>query len=174
MAGRKVKCAITGETGTSDTFYRGPDKRYYKSEELYNEIKQKRELHRRLVGEILMMLGYEDGMVAPPVVNKKLKELSFYGDDIILETLHDCFQKIEFALRTRDFANEYNKISYVMAIVKNNINDVYLKHQREQKQQARAQAAASNEIHFEDIELAAGQKTDNRHTDISRWVGGDV
>ena len=32
---RKVKCQITKEWGTSDTFYKAPNGKYYKSKKLY-------------------------------------------------------------------------------------------------------------------------------------------
>ena len=59
--------------------------------------------------------------------------MEFYGFDVINQTVKKCHSSIEYALTHKDFANENGKISYIFAIIKNNINDVYKECQRKEK-----------------------------------------
>lgn len=36
---RKVKCQVTGIYGTSDTFYKAPNGKYYETEDIYEKYK---------------------------------------------------------------------------------------------------------------------------------------
>lgn len=125
LKGRRVKCCLTGEWGTSLTFFKGPDGRYYKTENLYKEKQKKNETHKQLIEELATLMGFTPGMVFPTCVVKDLKQLSFYDESVILETVKRCHDKVEYAMRTKSFDSEYNKAAYIMAIIKNNINDVY-------------------------------------------------
>lgn len=93
-------------------------------------------------------LDYKTGQVFPTILTKKLKELEFYGYDVIIETIEKCRSSIEYSLKTKQFKNDLNKISYLMAIVKNNINDVYREHVRTEKIEEKQQAQTSN---FEEV-----------------------
>ena len=64
---------------------------------------------------------------------QKLKELEFYGYDVILKTIEKCRKSIEYSMNTKSFKNDLNRISYIMAIIRNNINDVYKECLREEK-----------------------------------------
>lgn len=125
LKGRRVKCHETGEWGTSLTFYKAPDGFYYKSEDLYKEKQKKSDTYNQLIEELAELMGFTPGMVFPTCVVKGLKQLSFYDNEVILETAKRCHDKVEYAMRTKKFASEYQKSAYIMAIIKNNINDVY-------------------------------------------------
>ena len=131
---RKVKCQITKEEGTSDVFYKAPNGKYYKSQKLYETwLKEKIDREEFLDMFATDFLGYKKGQVFPTVLCKRLKELEFYGYDVINQTVKKCKSSIEYALTHKDFASENGKISYIFAIIKNNINDVYKECQRKEK-----------------------------------------
>lgn len=166
--GRRVRCPETGEYGTSLTFWKAPDGRYYKDEATWQARQErirlkgkdaqereqrhidravKLEKERQAKAEVMrpyheMMdlisyyMGYSPGMVFPTVITRFLKEFSFYGPDVILETLKQNQSALEFAMRTRNFKSDYHRASYLVAILKNKINDVYKDMRRlEQAQQ---------------------------------------
>ena len=131
---RKVKCQITKEEGTSDVFYKAPNGKYYKSQKLYETwLKEKTDREEFLEMFANDFLGYKQGQVFPTVLCKRLKELEFYGYDVINQTVKKCKSSIEYALTHKDFASENGKISYIFAIIKNNINDVYKQIVEEEK-----------------------------------------
>lgn len=131
---RKVKCQITKEEGTSDVFYKAPNGKYYKSQKLYETwLKEKTDREEFLDMFATDFLGYKKGQVFPTVLCKRLKELEFYGYDVINQTVKKCKSSIEYALTHKDFASENGKISYIFAIIKNNINDVYKQIVEEEK-----------------------------------------
>lgn len=123
--GRKVRCFETGEYGTSLTFYKAPDGHYYKDEQTYLRHDHKSKTHRKLIDELSEYMGYIPGMVFPTCITQSLKELSFYGEDVILETLERNRDSVEYAMRTKNFNGDRQRALYLMAIIKNHINDVY-------------------------------------------------
>lgn len=131
--GRKVRCFETGEYGTSLTFYKAPDGHYYKDERTYLEHDHKSKTHRKLIDELSNYMGYIPGMVFPTCITQALKELSFYGEDVILETLERNRDSVEYAMRTKDFNGDRQRALYLMAIIKNHINDVYREFERKKK-----------------------------------------
>lgn len=168
--GRRVKCHLTGEIGTSLTFYKAPDGFYYKSEPVYQEKLHKTAIHKQLVNTLADVMMFDSSMVFPTIVLKKLKELSFYGDEIILATVEKCRDKIGYAMRTKEFQSEYQRCAYVMAIIKNNINDVY---------KAEKSAAAQKVIQSKQAEIVPAVDTydfiseasAHKHTDLSDLFG---
>lgn len=129
---RKVKCFITKEAGTSDTFVK-IGKHYYKSREVYDKWEQDKAYRNQCLKLIARYLGYADFQQFPTVVNKFLKEFASYGYDVVYDTLVNCKEKIEYAFNSKTFSTDYSQCSYMFAIVKNNINDVYKKKLRDSK-----------------------------------------
>lgn len=144
LKGRKVRCRETGEYGTTLTFYKAPDGHYYKDEQTYLKHEHKSEAHRKLIDEISGYMGYIPGMVFPTCVTQSLKEFSFYGDDIVLETLERNRDSVEHAMRTKTFDGDMQRARYLMAIIRNHINDVYMESQKRQRSQI--QEPAENSI----------------------------
>ena len=116
---RKVKCQITGEYGTSDVFYKADNGKYYKSKELYDVWNKENEDRKHVIERFAIeFLDYVPGQVFPTILTKKLKELEFYGYDVINKTIDKSYDSIQYALRTKDFRNDVGKISYIFAIIK--------------------------------------------------------
>lgn len=127
---RRVKCRLTGEFGTSDQFVKIGNY-YYKSQEVYDEDQRKKQSYKALVDYVCReFLGYGDGQPFPPILPKKIKELSFYSSDVILETFKECADEIKYWLEHKQFSGEYGMISYMFAIVRSKIADVAKKEKR--------------------------------------------
>lgn len=94
-------------------------------------------------------MGYEPGDVFPTVITRGLMQFKHYGYAAVLATMEECQSKIEYALASRSFGSDYQKASYLMAILTNNINDVArrLKSQQEfESRQAAPQQAPPHRI----------------------------
>ena len=164
---RKVKCYETGEWGNSDTFYKAPDNHYYKSKQIY-EQRQKRNQDYNQIKDIVCFefLGYQKGQRFPTILTRKLNELSFYPNEVILETIQDQQENIIYWLNHKDFNSDYNKIAYIFAIISNHINDVY--QQWKQKQYAKQKSKEIEKIQVEDIRPSV-----HKCSDISNWLDED-
>ena len=128
---RKVKCAITGEYGTNETFIKIGTK-YYKTQEIYDEDRRRKDLHKKIVDTILNdFLDYQQGQIPSSLLFKKLKELEFYDNEVILKTIEQQSDTIKYWMNNKEFKNENGKIAYMFAIIKGSINDVYKDWKRE-------------------------------------------
>ena len=103
------------------------------------------------------------------MLTKKLKELEFYGYDVINRTIDKCYEAIQYSLRTKTFYSDVNKIAYIFAIIKNNINDVYRDVQREENKQ---KAFAETNIPFNDVDIENIQ-VQHEEKDIKKWLEED-
>ena len=73
-------------------------------------------------GALLRLKGLSTGQV---VANNKCEKHGNYSCDVILTAFKINKDKILQSIATKDFASEANKMAYVCAIVRNNLNDVY-------------------------------------------------
>ena len=90
-----------------------------------------------------------------------------YGYAAVLATMEECQSKIEYALASRSFGSDYQKASYLMAILTNNINDVARRLKSQQEFESR-QAAPQQAPPPQDFTSAAQPK------DITDFLeGGD-
>ena len=130
---RRCKCYITGEVGTTNTFVK-IGSHYYKSQYVYDEDKRLKEERKQLINYICRtFLDYREGQPFPSLLPKKLNELSYYDNAVIMETFRQCKDNILYWLNNKEFSSEYGKISYIFAIIGNKIADVNKKYVREEK-----------------------------------------
>ena len=121
---RKVKCHITKEEGTTDTFVK-IGSHYYKSQEVYEEDRRQKETRKELVDYICRtFLGYKEGQPFPTMLTKKLSELSFYSNEVILETFKTCEKDLLYYMGNKDFSGDYGRIQYIFAVIGNKVADV--------------------------------------------------
>lgn len=112
-------------------------------------------------------MGYEPGDVFPTVITRGLMQFKHYGYAAVLATMEECQSKIEYALASRSFGSDYQKASYLMAILTNNINDVARRLKSQQEFESR-QAAPQQAPPPQDFTSAALPK------DITDFLeGGD-
>lgn len=167
---RKVRCAITGEYGTSDTFIK-IDGRYYKNQVIYNEHKRQTEYWQKIITKFAYdFLDYKPGQPFPTILTKKLKELNFYDNETIYKTIEFSEDDIHRALETKDFDSDYRRINYILAIVRNNINKVWkgiLQERREKRD-----PNSDNPILIEQM-CSQIQNPRQKIKDISRFLEDD-
>ena len=165
--GRKVKCQITKEIGSSDTFYKADNGLYYKSKELYEEYKTEAEYRRKIIDFFCIeLLGYEKGCTFPTVLTKKLESLSAYSYKTISATILYKEEDLRYwASVEGKFKNDFGKICYLFVIIVNSINEVQ-KMVKAKENQLTSAVEIPPEI--EDI----SNKT-NQNKDISKWLEED-
>ena len=103
---------------------------YYCSKEEYDGIQlnliMRKSTYTLLHDEIL---NYDEKQI---IQNKKLEELGkSYGWEVVFKTFKHCEKDINFWVNQKNFNSEYNKISYIMAIILSHINDIYMQHKKE-------------------------------------------
>lgn len=163
---RKVKCFITGEEGTSDTFVK-IGSHYYKSQAVYDQYRHEIDTRNAIVTRIANeFLGYQTGQKFPAYIQKKLNELNYYSYDVILKTIDKMSDKIMYYMNNKEFKNESGKISYIFAIISNNINDVNKEYQWKRKNE-------EHEHHTEIVDIPEEIPTPSKVKDISSWLDGD-
>lgn len=166
---RQCKCQITGEKGTTDIFYKADNGKYYKSKEVYDIWNKENENRKKVIEKFAVdFLDYEPGQVFPTVLTKKLKELEFYGYDVINRTIDKTYDSIQYAIQHKDFKNDMGKISYIFAIIKNNINDVYKQIVQEEKEKkSETICEIENEVDIDNIQ------TNHKEKNIKKWLEDD-
>lgn len=163
---RKCKCAITGEIGTTDTFIKIGSK-YYKNQEIYDADQKKKQTYKELIDYICReFLGYGNGQPFPPILPKKIKELSFYSNDVILETFKQYSDDIHYWIEHKQFSTEYGMISYMFTIVKSHIADVA----RQEKRISTSNKQTNNLIECGDLSIIGSKK---QGKDISQFLNDD-
>lgn len=130
----KVKCKLCGTPHEKSEAYSPTGKSpYYCSIEEYEEENLNQTM-RKSTFTLLHddILNYDERQI---VVNKKLEELGkSYGWEVVFKTFKHCENDIKFWIQQKDFKNEYLKLNYIMAIVTNHINDIYMQHKKEKRQ----------------------------------------
>lgn len=169
---RRVICQITKEEGTNETFYRGENGKYYKSKEVYDNFTKIRDSRKAVIDYISDLVGYENGMKFPTIMTRKLNEYEFYGYDIVLDTIKENADRIDWCLNNKEFSNESSKLSYIFGIISNTINDVYLKHKRQEKQLQKINSSVDKNVEVE-MNLMLSQSEPQKRskgTDISNLL----
>lgn len=135
--GRRVKCQITKETGDSKDFFKAPNGKYYKSEEVYNDWLRTTILRKECIKEICDIAGYNEEIVVPAFLNKIINDIGKkVGYDILLETIRRNRQSFEWANEHKEFSSELNRLFYYKSIITNHVVEVY-KEEQERKEQGK-------------------------------------
>ena len=169
MANTKIKtCCVTGEQGTKEEFFRA-EKKWFKSEDIYIKDKARRQLRIELVDYICReFLDYSEGQPFPPILPRKLKELEYYDNAVILKTFKQKAKDIHQSFSIKQFDTDVQKVSYMFAIIKNSIADVQrqMKYAEKQEQQ--------REIIFDTDNIDGSIGSQKAAKDISCWLEGDA
>lgn len=192
MASKLVKCYATGETILRATAYKASDSHWYKDESTYKAYikgktaaktrKSKASKHKQsyhdAVDILAGYLGLSAGEPFPVYLIKKLKEFSYYDDDVLLETVMQNKNNIEWALKSKTFNTTIGKINYIMAILSNHISDVNKQWQRQQERQSNQRVIETAPADFESEILNSTttevlQNSNKAPQDVSDLLGGD-
>lgn len=185
---RKVKCFATKESGMSDSFFKAPNGKYFKNEDVYKAwvagknakttkpkkeklSEEEKENRAKIIDELSDIIGYKKGQPFPTVMTRKLKDLSFYTNEVILETVRKSRQSILWAFQTKNFETDYQKISYMMGIIRNRLPEV--SRDIENRKKAELSIEKAKTINVEDIE-SVNKKEAKIKDDVSDLIGGDL
>lgn len=168
---RQVKCQITKEYGNSSDFYcvindKGK-KKYYKSQQIYEEYLVDQKQKELTVNYILDLLNYDHSAC----LLKKLKGLAeSYSYNVILETFNQNEDLIKYYLNGKlAETKEYPKIGYIFAIINSKINDV----QKDIQIQDRQEEKQSRDIDFDIDGFNSIGYVKIKSKDISLFLEGD-
>ena len=174
---KKVRCFVTKEYGTNKTFYRPEDEQFsnhwFKSKEVYDNWRNDVEKTKAINEMIANFTGYYDGQVFPTIVPRKIKELKeVYGLDTIYETFVEKEKDIQYAMDAKEFNTDLHKCSYIMAIIANNINDVWNRKKREEKNKVKEEVELNSPDL--DFEFMPRPITPKNNRDISQFLEDDL
>lgn len=177
---RQVKCQICSNKGDSDVFYRieinGKNK-YYCSKEEYKSVQAEKNKYNELIEYVSdEIIGYEKGQKFPTSLTRRIAELhKFYSYEVIKYAFQFKKDDIIYYTKTKDFQSEYHMISYIMAIVEGNINDVYKAWKRKQEQELKAKSIVNTvDINlYDEVSNVEIKKKTNDNIGISSFLDED-
>lgn len=85
--GRQVSCYITGEKGDSDSFFKAPNGKYYRTEQLYRNLEEEQEYTEKLIVLINTILNNKLNNMSGLII-KELRTSSMSSKE-----LYDCCLK---------------------------------------------------------------------------------
>lgn len=165
---RPVKCFVTGEKGTSDTFVKH-DNHYYKSEEVYQDYRKEMDYRTKIIDLMVYdYMGYTKEMPFPTILNKRLRAIEHFGYETIYRTLIGQDANIRKAINTKTFDSDYLKMMYILAIVRNNIFQTW-KIVLAEKRAAKNKNKEVPETTLQDVEEVNNPKQQVKN--ISKFLG---
>lgn len=76
--------------------------------------------------------------------NNNIESTANYSYEVILNTFKFCSPTINKALRTNSWTNEAHKFNYILKVVENNINNVYMRMKNVEKAKEEAKNTTIN------------------------------
>ena len=99
--------------------------------------------------------------------NKNIKDTADYSFETILNTFKYCYLDIQRALRTVNFKDENHKFNYVLKIVEDNLNEVYVRTKNAQKAEEKTKGVDMSVTTYEGAEYQSNhKKISNRLKDL--------
>jgi len=160
--GKKVKCRATGQFGTTLTFYKAADGKYYQSESVYKNYIQEKESFlncKRILGALM---GFDDTAPYPTFFIKKINEYKTLSFARLEATIRAKENDIRWACTNKKFDTTQRKIQYVFRIISNAINDV-------QPDKDRYVQAAKEEITIDDYNMSMPLQSSQKVKDMSAF-----
>lgn len=121
MAKRRCKCNATGEWGTSDIFYKAPNGKYYKDEQLYLTYKKESESFDTVAAIIFDVLGWKamEGCY-PKKFFSKLNMLHGFGWSNVSVVAKETKSELKAIMERNDykFKDELSRAVYLMAVIR--------------------------------------------------------
>lgn len=131
--GRRVKCQVTHEEGDSSVFFKAPNGKYYKTQEIYNHWRHEVDDRKECIN---LICEYGNYKIAPTYLNKMVSDFGKRtGYDVLLATIRECENDFQWANDNKDFNNEMGRLFYYKAIIGNHIADVYKRVQLRKEQE---------------------------------------
>lgn len=170
MSKRKVKCKATGKEGIASDFFKGING-YFASEEIYNEYLRKKTIKSKLLSEIMYeTLGHPREMKTLTILLKKINEIEkAYDIKYITETYRRCKDNIA---RFMKGSNDFMRVSYISAVICNNIKAVTAEMKRNERAKELLEAKSDGEeTKIIDIDEVFNKNTiEENKKDMSKWL----
>lgn len=103
--------------------FKAPNGYYYSSEAAYNQVVEHKEMRNKCIDYMYDIMGYQDHLKMPTIFFKRLKEWEPYGFNVVYIAMTLVETSLRNTLRYKTFQSEYNKVSYITAVIENNLND---------------------------------------------------
>lgn len=143
---RKVKCHVTGESGTNEIFVK-IDGHWYKSRDIYEQDKLNKETFNKVKNLIFFeLLGMKSGDKYPSFLTKMLREYVNYSNVVLLRILENNKDYIRRYIETHDFNSDYNKLRFISAIISNHVNQEQKRYDREQTEKKKLKEVSESEV----------------------------
>lgn len=163
---REVKCAVTGETGSSNDFIKVGSK-WYKSQEVY-DLWKKEDNHRqeclRIIGEAL---GYETGDKYPTTICREINSMKKYTFEVVEEAVRNKRDSIQYAIDHVSFSSEYNMARYISQIIRGDLKAAQSRLIAREKIIRNTPKVHHDEANGVDINL---KNVKQETKDISKWL----
>ena len=125
------------------------------------------EKRKKCIGLLMEILGYKKGVRLPSNTYSYLKQYKdTCGYDVVYETIERQRESIEWALANKQFCDDRSMVSYVFAIIQNNIMETIRLNESRAKQSRTIQPV------FEE-EMIVNNANKKKVKDISAYVSDD-
>ena len=165
---RKCRCKLCGKWLTTDIAYKDEKGKYYCSQEEYEEIQRDKQRKEECFKYLESLMGVPISKIA----RKRINELhEYYSYEVIYRAIKFVEDRIRYAVENKNFNNEQSEVNYLMAIISNNINEVYKEYTKEQKELMKLFEEPKNEIDLDIInDLDDKPVAKPRTSDISDFL----
>lgn len=99
--------------------------------------------------------------------NNNIKSTANYSYEVILNTFKYCSNSIDKALRTNKFSDENHRFNYILKIVEQNINTVYIKMNNATKDKEKIKKVDTTIANYIGVKYQVKQNTKNREDKFS-------
>lgn len=100
------------------------------------------------------------------IENNNIKDTANYSYETILNTFKYCYPEISRALRNNNFKDEQHKFNYILKIVEQNINNVYVRMKNVEKAKEEAKSVVVNVPTHTAAEFKPKEKKKNKFDDL--------
>ena len=99
--------------------------------------------------------------------NRSIKDTADYSFELILNTFKYCYLDIQKALRTVNFVDEGHKFNYIMRIVEDKLNEVYMRTKNAEKAEEKTKSVDMSVMEHQGAEYQSSRKNvSNRLKDL--------
>lgn len=100
------------------------------------------------------------------MANNKIKDTANYSYKVVLNTFKYCMPDIQRCLQTKSFNNEMHKFNYILSIVENNLNTVYVKMKQNKKSEEKIETIDMSIIEHNGAEYKVEHKTSDKFNEF--------
>ena len=98
--------------------------------------------------------------------NKNIDSTANYSYETILNTFKYCSPEVQKALRTNNFKDEMHRFNYILKIVENNINNVYMKMKKIERAKEEAKNATIEAFTHTGAEFKPKEKKEDKFSNL--------